>query len=84
LIQVELEPHGGNDWHYHKKFNEYFTVLKGKALVGKNGKEYTINEGDSGTYLPGIPGFIQEPLVNSLAKIAKWKGEDKDLEKYYH
>lgn len=148
LIQVEVEPHGGNGWHYHKSFDEYFTVLKGKAQVGKNSKEYIINQGDSamakkgemhyfsnptdstalllvrtapaagleksirvgyglindgqlkdavtknpwhmalllgysGTYLPGIPGFIQEPLVNSLAKIAQWKGEDKELEKYF-
>ncbi|UFH54573.1 cupin domain-containing protein [Spirosoma sp. KNUC1025] len=148
LIQVEVEPHGGNDWHYHKTFDEYFTVLKGKAKVGSNGKEYVINEGGSaiahkgemhyffnptdstillqvktmpargleksirvayglandglfnerltknpwhmalllgysGTYLPDIPGFIQEPLVNALAKIAQWRGEDKALEKYF-
>ncbi|RCR68187.1 cupin domain-containing protein [Larkinella punicea] len=148
LIQVEVEPKGGNGWHYHKSFDEYFTVLKGKAKVGLNENEYIINEGDSatakkgewhyfanptdstlllqvktmpargleksirvayglindgqfegeitknpwhmalllgysGTYLPEIPGFIQEPLVNALAKIAQWKGEDKALEKYY-
>ncbi|PSR56370.1 hypothetical protein AHMF7605_24165 [Adhaeribacter arboris] len=148
LIQVEVEPHGGNEWHYHKKFDEHFTVLKGQALVGQNGKEYRVNQGQSatarkgelhyfsnptnetillrvkvspaggleksvrivyglandgqfdgavtknpwhmalllgysGTYLPDIPGFIQEPLVNSLAKIAQWKGEDKALEKYF-
>ncbi len=148
LIEVEVEPHGGNNWHYHKNFDEHFTVLKGQALIGQNKKEYRINEGKSatahngelhyfanpsnstlllrvkvspaggleksvrvvyglandgqfdgpitknpwhmalllgysGTYLPNIPGFIQEPLVNSLAKIAQWKGEDKALEKYF-
>jgi quercetin dioxygenase-like cupin family protein len=148
LIQVELEPHGGNDWHYHRRFTETFTVLDGSARVGKNGKESIINAGDSatahigdmhyfanptdsiihiqvrvtpaagleksirvvyglandglfdgtitknpwhmalllgysGTYLPDIPGFIQEPLVNALAKIAQWRGEDKELEKYF-
>jgi quercetin dioxygenase-like cupin family protein len=148
LIQVEVEPHGGNGWHYHKSFDEYFTVLKGTAQVGNGEKEYRIKKGGnavahkgtlhyfsnptdstilllvkakpargleksirvayglandgqfegeitknpwhmalllgySGTYLPGIPGFIQEPLVNALAQIAQWKGEDKELEKYY-
>ncbi|HEX2533610.1 MAG TPA: cupin domain-containing protein [Chitinophagaceae bacterium] len=148
LIQVEVEPHGGNEWHYHKAFDEYFTVLKGRAKVGNNGKEYFVNEGDSasalrgdmhyfnnptdstillqvraapargleksiriayglandgqfdgpltrnpwhmalllgysGTYLPDIPGWIQEPLVNALAKIAQWRGEDKSLYKYF-
>lgn len=148
LIRVEVEPHGGNGWHYHKSFDEYFTVLKGLAQVGNNGKEYLVKKGGSatahkgelhyfsnptdstillliktmpaggleksvrvgyglandgqfkgeitenpwhmalllgysGTYLPGIPGFIQEPLVNALAKIAQWKGEDKVLEKYF-
>jgi hypothetical protein len=39
--------------------------------------------GYSGSYLEGMPWFIQEPLVNSLAKIAQWKGEDKALEVYY-
>lgn len=148
LIQVEVEPHGGNGWHYHKNFDEFFTVLKGKAMVGKNDQELIVNEGDSamakrgemhffanptdstillqvrvapamgleksirvayglandglfdgemtknpwhmalllgysGSYLPGIPGFIQEPLINSLAKIAQGRGEDKALEKYF-
>jgi hypothetical protein len=27
------------------------------------------------------PGF-QEPLINALAKIAQWKGEDRELYKY--
>jgi quercetin dioxygenase-like cupin family protein len=148
LIKVELEPHGGNDWHYHKAFDESFTVLKGRALVGRKGKQYILEQGDSatahkgelhyfanptdsttvllvkvvpaigleksirvvyglsndgqfngsmtknpwhmalllgysGTYLPDIPAFIQEPLVNAFAKIAQWKGEDKALEKYF-
>ncbi|GAB3165866.1 cupin domain-containing protein [Telluribacter humicola] len=148
LIRVEVEPHGGNSLHYHKAFDEYFTVLQGKALVGKEGQELIVERGGkaiarrgemhyfsnptgsitvllvktmpargleksirvvyglandglfkggitdnpwhmalllgySGTYLPDIPGFIQEPLVNALAKIAQWKGEDKALEKYF-
>jgi hypothetical protein len=39
--------------------------------------------GYSGSYLEGMPSFIQEPLVNSLARIAQWRGEDKELEVFY-
>lgn len=144
LIQVEVEPHGGNGWHYHKNFEERFIVLKGTAKVGKEGKEYLVQQGDSavayktqlhyfsnptdstitllvhvtpacgleksirvvyglandgqfkgeitenpwhmalllgysGTYLPGIPALIQEPLVDALAKIGQWKVKTKRL-----
>ena len=149
LIQVEVEPKGGNSWHYHKSFNEHFTVLRGELTVGLNGKTIVLKAGESvtapknsmhyfhnatadtiiiqvkttpakgleksirivyglhntgqwgkgmfpknpwhlplllgysETYLPNIPKFIQEPLVNALAKIAQWKGEDKALEGFF-
>lgn len=147
LVRVEVEPQGGNDWHYHKTFDEFFMVEQGEMTIGLEGKEIKLQAGEkasakktqmhffqnqtdkkailivkttpargleksvrivyglgndgqfngaitnnpwhmalllgySETYLPGIPPFIQEPLVNSLAKIAQWKGEDKDLQKY--
>jgi quercetin dioxygenase-like cupin family protein len=149
LIQVEVEPKGGNSWHYHKSFDEHFTVLKGELIVGLNGKTTLLKAGKSiiaprnslhyfhnatadivvlqvratpakgleksirigyglhntgqwgkgvfpknpwhlplllgysETYLPGMPKFIQEPLVNALARIAQWKGEDKALEIFF-
>jgi quercetin dioxygenase-like cupin family protein len=149
LIQVEIEPNGGNSWHYHKSFDEYFTVLNGELTVGLSGKTHVLKAGEgataprksmhyfhnatnatvtilvkatpakgleksvrigyglhntgqwgkgflpknpwhlplllaySETYLPNLPGFIQEPLINSLAKIAQWKGEDKALEEFF-
>jgi quercetin dioxygenase-like cupin family protein len=148
LVKVELEPHGGNDWHYHTSFEESFTVLDGAVSIGKNGKERLLNKGDSATayrkdmhffknaraeksvllvktapagglektlrvayglmnngqlkndmtknpwhmvlllaysqsYLQGMPSWFQEPLINALAKIAQWKGEDKELYKYF-
>jgi mannose-6-phosphate isomerase-like protein (cupin superfamily) len=39
--------------------------------------------GYSDSYLKGVPGFIQEPLINALSKIAQWKGFDKDLKPFY-
>jgi hypothetical protein len=144
-----VEPKGGNSWHYHKTFDEHFTVLIGELTVGLNGKTTVLKAGEgatvprntlhhfhnatdttvtiqvkatpasgleksirvgygltnteqwgksmfpknpwhlplilgySGTYLPHIPKFIQEPFVNALAKIAQWKGEDKALEVFF-
>lgn len=148
LVQVELEPYGGNDWHYHHSFEESFTVLEGAVHIGHKGSEILLHKGDSTkanrkdlhyfknargekslllvkiapagglektlrvgyglmndgllkndmtrnpwhmvlllayseSYLPWMPSWVQEPLVNSLAKIAQWKGEDKALYKYF-
>ena len=148
LIQVEVEPGGGNDPHYHKEFEEHFAVLKGTLTVYIEGVPHDLMPGDtataprqtmhhfrnetdslvvmtvkttpagglektlrvayglintgqlkdnftknpwhmclllgySGSYLEGMPSFIQEPLVNSLARIAQWKGEDESLEVFY-
>jgi quercetin dioxygenase-like cupin family protein len=148
LVEVELEPYGGNDWHYHASFEESFKVLEGAVRIGKDGNERLLRKGDSasvdrehfhyfkngrgerstlsvkiapaaglektlrvayglindgllkndmtenpwhmalllaysGSYLPGMPSWFQEPLINTLAKIAQWKGEDKALYKYF-
>lgn len=148
LVQVELEPFGGNDWHYHKNFEEQFTVLEGEVNIGNDGKETRLQKGESAmanrsdmhffknarkeksvllvkispasglektlrvayglindgqlkndmtknpwhmalllgyseSYLQGMPGWFQEPLINSLAKIAQWRGEDRELFKYF-
>ncbi len=148
LVHVDLEPKGGNDWHYHANFEEQFTVIEGKVRIGDNGGEIILNKGETATagkkdmhyfknaldqtsvlevkvtpaaglektlrvayglindgllkndmtenpwhmclllaysesYLPVMPGWIQEPLINALAKIAQWKGEDKSLYKYF-
>jgi quercetin dioxygenase-like cupin family protein len=148
LVRVELEPFGGNDWHYHSNFEESFTVLDGAVSIGQHGRERLLNEGDSAvahrkdmhffknargkksvllvkispasglektlrvayglindgllrndmtenpwhlalllayseSYLSGMPAWFQESLINSLAKIAQWRGEDKTLYKYF-
>lgn len=50
LVQVELEPYGGNDWHYHSDFKESFTVLDGVVRIGEDGKDTLLYKGDS-TYV---------------------------------
>jgi len=148
LIEVEVEPGGGNDPHYHKDFEEHFTVLRGALTVYVNNVPHVLLKGDSitairqtmhnfrnetdsmvvvnvkttpakglektlrvayglintkqlkndmtknpwhmclllgysGSYLEGVPSYIQEPLVNALARIAQWKGEDRSLEQFF-
>lgn len=148
LVEVELEPMGGNDWHYHNRFVEQFKVLEGEVRIGHEGKELLLSKGDSTeagindmhffknarneksrllvritpagglektlrvayglindgllkddmtknpwhmalllgyseSYLQGLPSWFQEPLINSLAKIAQWKGADRELYKYF-
>jgi quercetin dioxygenase-like cupin family protein len=148
LVQVELEPYGGNDWHYHASFREEFTAIDGPIRIGHNGEEVRLEPGESTaadmsdmhffknargersqllvkiipaaglektlrvayglindgklkndmtenpwhmalllgyseTYLQGLPGWFQEPLINSLAKVAQWRGDDRELYKYF-
>jgi quercetin dioxygenase-like cupin family protein len=148
LVEVELEPFGGNDWHYHVNFSEQFTVVEGQVKIGHNGSEIILEKGQSAlatretmhffknstsqrakllvktvpaaglektlrvayglindgklkndmtenpwhlalllgyseTYLQGLPGWFQEPLIRGLGRIAQWRGEDKDLYKYF-
>ena len=143
LVQVELEPNGGNDWHYHKNFVEEFTVVEGQVRIGHEGDEILLKKGQSTaasretmhffknarnerslllvkitpaaglektlrvayglindhklkndmtenpwhmalllgyseTFLVGLPGWFQEPLIDAFAKIAQWRGEDKE------
>ena len=47
LVQVELEPHGGNDWHYHTSFVEQFTVVEGSVKIGGNGEEIVLDKGQT-------------------------------------
>jgi quercetin dioxygenase-like cupin family protein len=150
LLRVEIEPGGGNEWHYHRTFEEQFTVLTGELTVGLNGAATVLAAGTvatvrpgqlhyfrnhtgalttiqvqvtpaaglekslrvayglanagqwekdalfprnpghlflllgySETYLPHLPGWVQEPLVDALARIAQWKGEDRDLTPFF-
>ncbi len=148
-VKVELEPGGGNEWHYHTAFVEKFHVIDGDLTIGMEGKAVPITSGSdtiaprgmmhkfyntsskpvtflvrieparsfektlrsayglmgtgqssadgmpknpwhlflilgySDSYLKGVPGFIQEPLIKALSKIAQWKGFDKDLDPFY-
>ena len=63
----------------------YGLINSGQMQHGltKNPWHICLLMGYSGSYMHGIPPIIQEPLVNSLARIAQWKGEDESLKVFY-
>ena len=63
----------------------YGLINSGQMANGltKNPWHICLLMGYSGSYMAGIPPIIQEPLVNALARIAQWKGEDESLKVFY-
>lgn len=49
LLQMDIEPKGGNWWHYHTAFEETFTVVKGELAVEIGEEKHIIKEGESVT-----------------------------------
>jgi quercetin dioxygenase-like cupin family protein len=49
LMKLEVEPKGGNWWHYHTIFDEEFTVVSGELIVETEGKKHVIKSGESTT-----------------------------------
>lgn len=82
LIQVEVEPHGGNGWHYHKNFEERFTVLKGTAKVGNKGKEYLVKQGDSAVAHKRELHYFSNPTdstIQLLVRVSPARGLEKSI-----
>ena len=46
LIQVELQPGGGNPIHYHTRFTESFEPILGTLGIHHEGSEYRLEPGD--------------------------------------
>ena len=49
LIEVELQPGGGNSLHYHKSFAEKFTAVKGELWVDVGKQRICLQPGESAT-----------------------------------
>jgi len=49
LIEVELQPGGGNQLHYHKCFTEKFTAIKGELCLDIGGHRLRLQPGESAT-----------------------------------
>ena len=46
LVEVELQPGGGNDMHYHKTFNEEFTAVDGILGVDVGKEKFRLHPGE--------------------------------------
>lgn len=47
LIEIELQPGGGNQLHYHTCFTERFTAIKGELCVDIDNKPIRLQPGES-------------------------------------
>lgn len=86
LVQVELEPLGGNDWHYHKTFEEQFTVVDGQVKIGRNGKELILQKGQTAVATKEDMHFFKNALSQKatlLVKITPASGLEKTLRVAY-
>lgn len=54
LLRVELAPGGGNDLHYHKTFEEAFTVISGNLGIQLNRDIIELNAGESAIAPRGV------------------------------
>jgi quercetin dioxygenase-like cupin family protein len=60
-IQVDLEPLGGNGWHYHKTFDEMFTVMDGRIEIGLEGEKTILTKGESVTASKNKMHYFKNP-----------------------
>lgn len=60
-LQVDLEPLGGNDWHYHKTFDEVFTVIAGRIEIGLEGEKLLLENGESATATKNQMHYFKNP-----------------------
>ena len=85
-VQVELEPGGGNEWHYHTAFVEKFHVLKGELTVGVEGKPVKVVSGGDYEVPKGVMhkfyNTSQEPTT-FLVKIDPARSFEKTLRSAY-
>lgn len=54
LLEIELQPGGGNEMHYHKQFSEAFTAVDGELGVEVEGETFTLQPGESTTVAVGV------------------------------
>ncbi len=71
LIRVEVEPNGGNGWHYHKTFDEQFTVEKGELTIGLDGKEIKLRAGQSAWAYKTQRHFFQNRTLSKAVLLVK-------------
>lgn len=86
LIRVELEPKGGNYWHFHKTFDEEFTNLEGQIDIGLEGEIFHLPEGETILAKKNESHFFHNPSDGKsvlLVKTSPARGLEKTLRVAY-
>jgi len=63
--------------HYHKKTTELYEVIKGEMVVGKDGREYKLKEGEKLEIFPNEVHYVtgNETWIKAYSEPA-WTQED--------
>ena len=75
LVQVELAPDGGNELHYHKTFDETFTVVEGVLGIQLGKEIFHLKKGESATAPVGSlhrffnPSATEKVVFNVLLQV---------------
>ncbi|MFT3749296.1 MAG: cupin domain-containing protein [Agriterribacter sp.] len=64
--QEKMPPLASEDFHYHKKSQQFFYILSGTATFEADNKVYTVRRGEGFHILPGtihrVCNYAAEPL----------------------
>ncbi len=71
VLDLEVAPGGGNMLHYHKTFDEHFTVLTGEFGVQIGTQQFTLRPGESAT----VPTMTLHRWYNTSTEPAMVRAE---------
>lgn len=86
LIRVQIEPKGGNGAHYHRQFEETFTLLEGQLTVELPGKSVVLRPGESVTAQRGDPHWFHNPgttVTTMTVEVTPARGLEKSIRAAY-
>jgi quercetin dioxygenase-like cupin family protein len=86
LIRVQIEPKGGNSAHYHRQFEETFTLLEGQLTVELPGRSVVLRPGESVTAQRGDLHWFHNPgttATTMTVRVTPARGLEKSIRAAY-
>lgn len=86
FIRVQIQPHGGNEFHYHRTFEETFTVEEGELTVFVGDKSVVLKPGESVTAPRGTLHTFKnttDRMVTMTVKVEPARGLEKSIRVAY-
>ena len=86
LIRVQIQPKGGNSAHYHRQFEETFTLLEGELTVELPGKSIVLKTGESVTAQRGDMHWFHNPgatVTTMTVRVTPARGLEKSIRVAY-